>query len=145
MSKLQKKKKNNHIAGCGYTVPIFSQECFFFFCFCFVFCLADQSANASKPCEHVLVLIKYLLNSLFTLCNLLLAVRTSMDTVDPDPTQPEWSAAVIVTPPKNVTAEIGDNVTLTCTAKGNPKPTIRYQKNFLPQYILCCLYSCNYI
>ena len=39
---------------------------------------------------------------------------------------PEWSAPVIVTPPRNVTADLGVNVTLTCAAKGNPKPRIRY-------------------
>ena len=120
--------------------------------------LADQCTHASKPCEPVLSivhvveakynshLIKYLLNSLFTRCNLLLALRTSIDIVDPDPTQPELSAPVIVTPPKNVTAEIGDNVTLTCAAKGNPKPKIRYHFFFSPVHFLAActaVIACN--
>ena len=46
--------------------------------------------------------------------------------LQPAPSEPEWFSPVIVTPPQNVTAELGVNVTLTCAAKGHPKPTIRY-------------------
>lgn len=63
--------------------------------------------------------------------------KTAKITVLPPPTvkveevpatiyTPKWSAPVIVTPPQNVTAELGHNVTLTCAAKGNPKPQIRW-------------------
>ena len=58
--------------------------------------------------------------------------------VEAVPLQPEWSPPVITMPPNNVTAELGDNVTLTCAAKGNPKPKIRYwtlTPNILATYI----------
>ncbi|XP_015772585.1 PREDICTED: muscle, skeletal receptor tyrosine protein kinase-like isoform X2 [Acropora digitifera] len=42
------------------------------------------------------------------------------------PTESEWSEPSIVTPPKNVTAERGDNITLSCAAVGHPKPKIRW-------------------
>lgn len=41
-------------------------------------------------------------------------------------TRPKWSAPLIIVPPKNLTAEKGDNVTLTCAAVGYPKPLIRW-------------------
>ncbi|XP_068675497.1 fibroblast growth factor receptor-like 1 [Montipora foliosa] len=41
-------------------------------------------------------------------------------------TEPKWSAPLIIVPPKNLTAEKGDNVTLTCAAVGYPKPLIRW-------------------
>ena len=58
----------------------------------------------------------------------------------PTPSGPEWFSPVIVTPPQNVTAELGVNVTLTCTAKGHPKPTIRYIE-LNRDFFGLCLYS----
>lgn len=42
------------------------------------------------------------------------------------PTESKGSEPSIVTPPKNVTAERGDNITLSCAAVGHPKPKIRW-------------------
>ena len=50
------------------------------------------------------------------------------------PTESTWSAPLIVTPPKNVTAERGDNITLSCAAVGYPKPKIRYQQQIHNQF-----------
>lgn len=58
----------------------------------------------------------------------------------PTPSEPEWFSPVIVTPPQNVTAELGVNVTLTCAAKGHPKPTIRYIE-LNRDFFGLCLYS----
>ena len=60
--------------------------------------------------------------------------------LQPAPSEPEWFSPVIVTPSQNVTAELGVNVTLTCAAKGHPKPTIRYIE-LNRDFFGLCLYS----
>ena len=55
-----------------------------------------------------------------------LASPTVLKPTEAKTTQPELFAPLIIVPPKNLTAEKGDNVTLTCAAVGYPKPLIRY-------------------
>ena len=64
------------------------------------------------------------------------------------PSEPEWFSPVIVTPPQNVTAELGVNVTLTCAAKGHPKPTIRYfelNRDFLDSACIAQVPLCSMV
>ena len=64
-----------------------------------------------------------------TVCYFLAPVTFAV--VEPDKENPttllsrKLSPPMITVPPANTTAELGENVTLTCGATGNPKPKIR--------------------
>ena len=66
-----------------------------------------------------------------------------MKELQPTSFEPEWFSPVIIKPPQNLTAELGVNVTLTCAAKGHPKPTIRYIELNREFFFGLCLYSKN--